>query len=171
MFDVATCRIAADVELGDDVKIVAFVNLYGCKIGARTKIGTFVEVQRNAVVGSDCKIQSHTFICEGISIGDRVFVGHGVTFINDRNPIAAFGENRMLHDADWNLEPTRVESDARIGSGCTILCGITIGQGALIGAGSVVTKSVPAGEVWCGNPAHFLRYVDQQKTTKESRGL
>lgn len=153
-------RIAPDVKLGADVKIVAFVNLYGCTIGDRTKIGTFVEIQKNAYVGSDCKISSHTFICEGVHIGNRVFVGHGVTFINDRFPRATTSSGRLQTEADWRVEETHVHDGASIGSGASILCGVTIGTNAIVGAGSVVTRSVPPNEIWAGNPARFLRKVE-----------
>jgi UDP-2-acetamido-3-amino-2,3-dideoxy-glucuronate N-acetyltransferase len=153
-------RVAPDVQLGKDVKLFGFVNLYGCRIGDRTKIGTFVEVQKNATIGADSKISSHTFICEGVDIGDRVFVGHGVTFINDMYPRAATAEGALQTDDDWEVIPTRVEDGASIGSGATLLAGITIGAGAIVGAGSVVTKSVPPGEIWAGNPAKFIRKVD-----------
>jgi acetyltransferase-like isoleucine patch superfamily enzyme len=156
-------QIAGDVEMGEGVRVSGFVNLYGCRIGARTKIGTFVEVQKNAVIGSDCKISSHTFICEGVTIGDRVFVGHNVTFINDRFPRAANPDGSMQSEADWGVIRTIVEDEVSIGSSCTILCGVTIGRGALLGAGSVVTRSVPAGEVWAGNPARCLRNCDDTK--------
>ncbi len=154
-------RIAPDVKLGVDVKIFAFVNLYGCTIGDRTKIGTFVEIQKNAHVGSDCKISSHTFICEGVHIGDRVFVGHGVTFINDRFPRATTASGQLQTEADWSVEETHIQDGASIGSGASILCGVTIGANAIVGAGSVVTKSIPANEIWAGNPARFLRKVDE----------
>jgi len=154
-------RIAPDVKLGEDVKIFGFVNLYGCAIGDRSKIGTFVEIQKNASVGADCKISSHTFVCEGVKIRDGVFVGHGVTFINDRFPRATNPGGAMQTDADWEVVETHIEDGASIGSGSTLLCGITVGAGAIIGAGSVVTKSVPAGEIWVGNPARFLKKVDE----------
>jgi acetyltransferase-like isoleucine patch superfamily enzyme len=150
------CRIAPDVKLGAGVRILGFVNLYGCRIGDRTKIGTFVEIQKGAIVGCDCKISSHTFICEGVDIADRVFVGHNVTFINDRMPRAT-GEDGVLQTEDgWTPVPSRVEEGASIGSGATILCGVTIGAGAMVGAGSVVTRDVPAGQTWAGNPARQL---------------
>ncbi len=150
------CRIAPDVKLGAGVRIHAFVNLYGCAIGERTKIGTFVEIQKGARVGSDCKISSHTFVCEGVEIGDGVFVGHNVTFINDRRPRAVREDGSLQTEDDWVPVPTRVEDRASIGSGSTILCGVTIGAGAMIGAGSVVTRDVPAAETWAGNPARRL---------------
>jgi UDP-2-acetamido-3-amino-2,3-dideoxy-glucuronate N-acetyltransferase len=153
-------RIAPDVVLGQDVKIFGFVNLYGCRIGDRTKIGNFVEIQKNAEIGSDCKISSHTFICEGVTIGNGVFVGHSVTFTNDKYPRAIAANGQLQTESDWVVETTRVDDGASIGSGATLLCGITIGKGAMIGAGSVVTRSVPAGELWAGNPTRFIRKVD-----------
>jgi UDP-2-acetamido-3-amino-2,3-dideoxy-glucuronate N-acetyltransferase len=155
-------RIAPDVQLGADVKIFGFANLYGCRIGDRTKIGAFVEIQKNARVGSDCKISSHTFVCEGVQIGDGVFVGHGVTFINDKYPSAVTAGGGLQTEADWRVVETRVHDRASIGSGSTILCGVTIGAGAMIGAGSVVTRDVPEGEIWAGNPARFFRKVDSE---------
>ncbi len=152
-------RIAEDVELGQDVKIFGFVNLYGCRIGDRTKVGTFVEIQKNAVVGADSKISSHTFVCEGVQIGNEVFVGHGVTFINDLYPRATVADGTMQNEEDWDVVPTYVRDGASIGSGSTLLGGITIGEGAIVGAGSVVTKSVPPGEIWAGNPARYIRKV------------
>jgi acetyltransferase-like isoleucine patch superfamily enzyme len=149
-------RIAADVKLGRNVGIYCFVNLYGCQIGDDSRIGSFVEIQKNAVIGSRCKISSHTFICEGVTIEDEVFVGHGVMFINDPEPRSAT-EGRLLTDADWKVEPTRVCRGASIGTGSTILSGLTIGAGALIGAGAVVTHDVAPGEIVVGNPARFLR--------------
>jgi acetyltransferase-like isoleucine patch superfamily enzyme len=147
-----------NVRLGKDVRIAQpdLVNLYGCEIGEETKVGAFVEIQKGAVIGRRCKIQSHTFICEGVTIEDEAFVGHGVMFINDRQPRAA-QDGALLTDADWTLEPTRVCRGASIGSGATILCGVTIGEGALVGAGAVVTHDVPAGAVVAGVPARALR--------------
>ena len=152
--------IAPDVKLGEGVKLSKFINLYGCEIGAHTKIGAFVEVQKRATVGKNCKISSHTFICEGVSIADNVFVGHGVTFINDSYPRATNPDGSLQTDADWRVETTRVEKGASIGSGATILSGIVIGENALVGAGSVVTRDVPPSAVVAGNPAKVLRYVD-----------
>jgi UDP-2-acetamido-3-amino-2,3-dideoxy-glucuronate N-acetyltransferase len=151
--------IADDVKLGRDVKIFEFVNLYGCEIGDESKIGTFVEIQRGAVVGRRVKVSSHTFICEGVQIEDQVFVGHGVTFINDRYPRAVNDSGELQTGDDWNVVPTIVRRRASIGSGSTILCGIEIGEGAIVGAGSVVTKDVPAGSIVAGNPARILRQV------------
>ena len=152
--------IAPDVKLGEGVKLSKFINLYGCEIGAHTKIGAFVEVQKRATVGRNCKISSHTFICEGVSIADNVFVGHGVTFINDSYPRATNPDGSLQTEADWRVETTRVEKGASIGSGATILSGIVIGENALVGAGSVVTRDVPPNAVVAGNPAKVLRYVD-----------
>ena len=149
-------RVAPDVRLGRDVKLFGFVNLYGCTIGDETRIGTFVEIQKNAVVGARCKISSHTFICEGVTIEDEAFVGHGVVFINDPDPRATIG-GRLQANEDWEVIPTRVCRGASIGSGAVILAGITIGEGALVGAGAVVTRDVPPGAVVAGSPARFLR--------------
>ena len=152
--------IAPDVKLGEGVKLSKFINLYGCEIGAHTKIGAFVEVQKRATVGKNCKISSHTFICEGVSIADNVFVGHGVTFINDSYPRATNPDGSLQTEANWKVETTRVEKGASIGSGATILSGIVIGENALVGAGSVVTRDVPPSAVVAGNPAKVLRYLD-----------
>jgi UDP-2-acetamido-3-amino-2,3-dideoxy-glucuronate N-acetyltransferase len=150
-------RIAPDVKLGQGVKVFAFVNLYGCEIGDETKIGSFVEIQKKATIGQRCKISSHTFICEGVSIEDEVFVGHGVVFINDRHPSATNLDGSLQTDKDWTAIPTVVKRGASIGSGAVIMCGLTIGERALIGAGAVVTKDVPADHVVAGNPARILR--------------
>jgi len=147
------CVIAPDVKLGRDVVIYNFVNLYGCEIGDGTKIGTFVEIQKNARVGRRCKISSHTFICEAVTVEDEVFIGHGVTFINDKVPRATTGEGELQTDADWTPVPTLVKRGASIGSGATIMCGVTIGERAVVGAGAVVTKDVAAGAKVAGNPA------------------
>jgi UDP-2-acetamido-3-amino-2,3-dideoxy-glucuronate N-acetyltransferase len=152
--------IAPDVKLGKDVKIFNFVNAYGCQIGDRTKVGTFVEIQKKAFIGSDCKISSHSFICEGVTIGDRVFIGHNVTFINDKYPAATNPDGSMQTDADWSVDPIVVEEGASIGSSVTVLCGVTIGKNAVVGAGSVVTKDIPPCQVWAGNPARFLKNVE-----------
>jgi len=149
--------IASDVTLGRDVRIQAFVNLYGCAIGDETRIGPFVEIQKGAKIGQRCKISSHSFICEGITIEDEVFVGHGVTFINDRYPRATTESGDLQSDADWTCQNTLVKRGASIGSGATLLGGITIGENALIGAGSVVTRDVPPNAVVAGNPAIILR--------------
>ena len=150
------CVIAPDVKLGRDVIIYNFVNLYGCEIGDGTRIGTFVEIQKNARVGRRCKISSHTFICEAVTIEDEVFIGHGVTFINDRVPRATSPQGELQTEADWTPVPTLVMRGASIGSGATILCGVTIGELAVIGAGAVVTKDVAAGATVVGNPARQL---------------
>jgi acetyltransferase-like isoleucine patch superfamily enzyme len=151
--------IAPDVKLGKDVKLSTFINLYGCEIGDETKIGAFVEIQKKATVGKRCKISSHTFICEGVSIEDNVFVGHGVTFINDVYPRATAADGQLQTEADWKVEPTVVKKGASIGSGATILCNVTIGERAIVGAGAVVTRDVPAGAVVAGNPARVKRSV------------
>ncbi len=153
--------IASDVKLGKDVKFHKFVNLYGCVIGDHTQFGTFVEVQKNALIGSRCKISSHSFICEGVTIGDNCFVGHGVMFINDKHPVATKADGQMETDRDWRSRfvKTTVGRNVSIGSNATILGGVSIGDGALIGAGSVVTKDVPPGEIWAGNPAKRLKKV------------
>jgi UDP-2-acetamido-3-amino-2,3-dideoxy-glucuronate N-acetyltransferase len=150
-------RIAPDVILGQRVKLYAFTNLYGCEIGDDVKIGTFVEIQKGARVGNRCKISSHSFLCEGVTIEDEVFIGHGVTFINDRYPRATNGGGGLQTEADWACVPTLVKRGASIGSGATILCGVTIGECATVGAGSVVTKDVPDGAVVAGNPARVLK--------------
>ena len=155
-------RIAPDVKLGIDVAIYAFVNLYGCEIGDETKIGTFVEIQRGAKVGKRVKISSHTFICEGVTVEDEAFIGHGVMFINDKFPRAAAADGELKTDADWTCTPTVVKRGASIGSNATILCGVTIGERAIVGAGSMVTRDVPAGAVVAGNPARVLRYVTDE---------
>ena len=151
--------IADDVVLGPDVKVFhpSLVNLYGCRIGAGTRIGTFVEIQRNASIGERCKIQSHSFICEGVTIEDEVFVGHGVTFINDRYPRATRPDGTLQGDADWSVTPVIVKRGATIGSGAVIMCGVTIGAAALVGAGAVVTRDVPAGATVAGVPARQMR--------------
>jgi acetyltransferase-like isoleucine patch superfamily enzyme len=150
-------RIASDVKLGQRVKVFAFTNLYGCAIGDDSKIGTFVEIQKGARVGARCKISSHTFVCEGVTIEDEVFIGHGVTFINDRFPRATNEGGHLQTEADWQCDATLVKRGASVGSGATILCGVTIGEKAIVGAGSVVTKDVPPGGVVAGNPARVLR--------------
>jgi acetyltransferase-like isoleucine patch superfamily enzyme len=157
--------IAPDVKLGQNVKVSKFINLYGCQIGDNTKIGAFVEIQKNAGVGSNCKISSHTFICEGVKIEDNVFVGHGVTFVNDSYPRATTGDGSLQTEADWKVEPTIVRKGASIGSGSTILSKITIGENAIIGAGSVVTKDVPANSIAYGNPAKVRRVLKAAHTT------
>jgi acetyltransferase-like isoleucine patch superfamily enzyme len=151
--------IAEDVKLGENVKLSKFINLYGCTVGDSTKIGAFVEVQKNAAIGRNCKISSHTFICEGVTIEDDVFIGHGVTFINDVYPRATAPDGRLQTEADWAVAPTLVKKGASIGSGSTILAKVTIGENAIIGAGSIVTKNVPPGAIVAGNPAKILRKV------------
>ena len=152
-------KIAPNVELGKDVVLNDFINLYGCRIGAGTRIGPFVEVQKNASIGKNCKIQSHTFICEGVTIDDEVLVGHGVMFINDKFPRATTESGGLQTEDDWKVVPTLVKKCASIGSNATILCGITIGEGAVIGAGSVVTKDVPNKTIVAGNPAKVIRRI------------
>lgn len=151
--------IADDVKLGKDVRLSKFINLYGCTVGDGTKIGAFVEVQKNAFIGKNCKISSHTFICEGVTIEDEVFVGHNVAFINDSFPRATTGDGKLQTEADWKVEPTLVKKGASIGSGSTILANVTIGENAIIGAGSVVTKDVPPDTIVAGNPARIKRQV------------
>jgi acetyltransferase-like isoleucine patch superfamily enzyme len=153
--------IAPDVKLGRDVKLSKFINLYGCEIGDETKIGAFVEIQKNAVVGKRCKISSHTFICEGVTIEDNVFIGHSVTFINDSYPRATTAEGGLQTEADWKVERTLVKKGASIGSGSTILSNVSIGENAIVGAGSVVTKDVPANSIVAGNPARLLRQIEE----------
>ena len=154
------CRIAPDVSIGANVKISAFVNLYGCSIDDNTKLGAFVEIQKGAAIGKNCKVSSHTFICEGVTVQDNVFIGHNVTFINDKYPRATRADGSLQTEEDWSVVPTLVESGASIGSSVSILCGVTIGAGAMVGAGSVVTKDIPPGEIWAGNPARFVRKAD-----------
>lgn len=153
-------RIAPDVKLGRNVRIYAFVNLYGCEIGDETTVGTFVEIQRGVKIGVRCKIQSHTFICDGVTIEDEVFIGHNVNFLNDRWPAAVTLDGELKGLADWKLEPTFVRRRASIGTGAIILPGVTIGAGSVVGAGAVVTKEVPEGAIVVGNPARVLRYVE-----------
>jgi len=152
--------IGNNVKLGKDVKFSRFINIYGCEIGDETKIGAFVEIQKNATIGRRCKISSHTFVCEGVVIEDNVFIGHNVAFINDSYPRATTGD-QLQTEADWKVEKTLVKKGASIGSGCTILANLTIGENAIVGAGSVVTKDVPANSIVAGNPARVLRSIDQ----------
>jgi acetyltransferase-like isoleucine patch superfamily enzyme len=156
--------IAPDVKLGANVKLSKFINLYGCEIGDDTKIGAFVEIQKNASVGKNCKISSHTFICEGVAIEDEVFIGHGVTFTNDLYPRATTSGGQLQTEEDWKVEPTLVQRGASIGSGATILARVTIGENAIVGAGSVVTKDVPPNTIVVGNPARVIRVVDSIET-------
>ena len=155
--------VADDVHLGKNVKMHGFVNLYGCEIGDETRIGTFVEIQKGVKIGARCKISSHSFICEGVTIGDGVFIGHSVTFINDAVPRATNAAGDMKGDEDWDCLTTQVEAGASIGSGVTLLGGVTVGRGAMVGAGSVVTKDVPEKTVVAGNPARILRRTDEAK--------
>jgi acetyltransferase-like isoleucine patch superfamily enzyme len=158
----ATVRVAPDVKLGRDVRLAPFINLYGCEIGDESRIGPFVEIQKGAVIGRRVKIQSHSFVCEGVHIEDEVFIGHGVMFINDRLPRATRADGALKGASDWVCEPTRIERRASIGSNATILCGVRIGAGAMVGAGSVVTADVPPLAVVAGNPARVLRYLDER---------
>jgi UDP-2-acetamido-3-amino-2,3-dideoxy-glucuronate N-acetyltransferase len=163
-------RVAPDVRLGQNVKLSGFVNLYGCEIGDDVKIGAFVEIQKGAKIGSRCKISSHSFICEGVTIEDEVFVGHGVIFINDRYPRSTAADGRLQTEADWHCDQTRIERGASLGSGATIMGGLTIGAGAMVGAGSVVTRDVPARSVVAGNPARFVRRLEPEAvTTKDTK--
>jgi acetyltransferase-like isoleucine patch superfamily enzyme len=155
-------RIAHDVKLGKDVRIFAFVNLYGCSIGDNSKIGTFVEIQKNANIGRNVKVSSHTFICEGVQIEDDVFVGHNVSFINDRYPRATSASGKLQTEADWQIVNTVVKRGASIGTSCTILCGVTIGEFAIVGAGSVVTRDVPPNTIVAGNPARIFRKMEEE---------
>ena len=159
--DTYTC-IAPDVKLGRDVKLSKFINLYGCEIGDETKIGAFVEIQKNATVGKRCKISSHTFVCEGVAIEDNVFIGHGVMFINDLYPRATTAKGGLQTEADWHVERTVVKKGASIGSGATILANTCIGENAIVGAGAVVTKDVPANTIVAGNPARILRQIETE---------
>lgn len=158
--------VAADVKLGVNVKLSKFVNLYGCEIGDETKIGAFVEIQKNARIGKRCKVSSHSFICEGVAIEDNVFIGHGVTFTNDTYPRATNGDGSLQTGVDWDVRPTIVRKGASIGSGVTLLCNLSVGENAIVGAGSVVTRDVPPNTVVAGNPARVLRSIEVQ--TEES---
>ena len=153
-------RIADSVTLGEGVQLACYINAYGCTIGDECKVGAFVEIQKGAVIGRRCKISSHTFICEGVTLEDNVFIGHGVMFTNDKVPRATGADGSLQTEADWSVVPTTIATGASIGSGSTLLCGIRVGENAVVGAGSVVTRDIPAGEVWCGNPAQFLKQVE-----------
>jgi acetyltransferase-like isoleucine patch superfamily enzyme len=154
-------RISPDVKLGNNVKIYAFVNLYGCEIDDDSRVGTFVEIQKGAHIGKHVKISSHTFICEGVTIEDEVFIGHGVMFINDKYPRATAANGELQTEADWVCTPTLISRKASVGSNATILCGVTVGEGAIVGAGSVVTRDVPAWTVVAGNPAKIIRKIQE----------
>lgn len=162
--------VADDVRLGPRVRLSPFVNLYGCEIGGDTRLGAFVEVQRGAMIGQRCKISSHTFICSGVTIEDEVFVGHGVVFINDRNPRATTEDGAPQTESDWRMEGTVVRRGASIGSGSVILCGVEIGAGAMVGAGAVVTRDVPPGAVVTGNPARVRRSTSLDNQTNHNHG-
>jgi acetyltransferase-like isoleucine patch superfamily enzyme len=159
--------ISPDVKLGRDVTLAKFINLYGCEVGDETKIGAFVEIQKNAIVGRRCKISSHTFICEGVTIEDHVFIGHGVVFINDPFPRATTAAGELQAASDWKVEKTLVKKGASVGSGATILSNVTIGEHAIVGAGSVVTRDVPANAIVAGNPARVLRSLPDQRSSHE----
>jgi acetyltransferase-like isoleucine patch superfamily enzyme len=161
------CSIAPDVKLGQGVRLSRFINLYGCQIGDETKIGAFVEIQKNASVGRRCKISSHTFVCEGVTIEDNVFIGHGVTFINDSYPRAITQEGELQTEKDWRVEKTLVKRGASVGSGSTILSNVVIGENAIVGAGSVVTHDVPADTIVAGNPARILRSIPSPAKVNE----
>jgi len=161
-----TC-VTPDVKLGEGVKLSKFINLYGCEIGDNTKIGAFVEIQKNASVGRNCKISSHTFICEGVTIEDNAFIGHGVTFVNDSYPRAIAPGGQLQTEKDWKVEQTLVKKGASIGSGSTILANVVIGENAIVGAGSVVTKDVPANTIVAGNPAKILRTITEELRTAQ----
>jgi UDP-2-acetamido-3-amino-2,3-dideoxy-glucuronate N-acetyltransferase len=156
------CRITPDVKLGKGVKIFAYANLYGCSIGDETKIGTFVEIQKGARIGAHCKISSHTFICEGVTIEDDVFIGHNVTFINDLYPRSTAADGKLQTEADWKVVPTLIRAGASVGSSSTILAGVTVGEGAIVGAGAVVTKDVPPWTIVAGNPARVMRKIESR---------
>jgi acetyltransferase-like isoleucine patch superfamily enzyme len=163
-------QIAPDVCLGEDVAIYSFVNLYGCEIGDGSKIGAFVEIQKGVRIGKRVKVSSHTFICEGVTIEDEAFIGHNVSFINDKYPRSTTGDGGLQTEADWRCVPTLVRRRASIGTGSTILCGVTIGENAMVGAGSVVTRDVPGNAVVAGNPARFMRWLDQAPPASTTHG-
>ena len=160
------CCIAPDVKLGKGVKLAKFINMYGCEVGDDTKIGAFVEIQKNAKIGNRCKISSHSFICEGVTIEDNVFIGHGVTFINDIYPRATTETGNLQTETDWKVNKTLIRKGASIGSGATILSSVTIGENAIVGAGSVVTRDVPANTIVAGNPARMLRHIEEPLEVK-----
>ncbi len=161
------CAIAPDVKLGKGVRLSKFINLYGCEIGDETKIGAFVEIQKNAKVGRRCKISSHTFICEGVEIEDNVFIGHGVTFINDSYPRATTAEGGLQTESDWRVEATIIKRGASIGSGATVLSKVVVGENSIVGAGSVVTHDVPPNVIVAGNPAKILRSIPSEARTQK----
>jgi len=161
------CSIAPDVKLGKGVRLSKFINLYGCEIGDETKIGAFVEIQKNAKVGRRCKVSSHTFVCEGVAIEDNVFIGHGVTFINDSYPRATTPEGELQTESDWHVEATVIKRGASIGSGATVLSKVIVGENSIVGAGSVVTRDVPPNVIVAGNPAKILRHVPSKARTQE----
>jgi acetyltransferase-like isoleucine patch superfamily enzyme len=161
--------ITDDVKLGKNVRLSEFINLYGCEVGDETKIGAFVEIQKNVKVGKRCKISSHTFICEGVIIADNVFIGHGVMFINDSYPRATTPQGNLQTEADWKVEHTIIKKGASIGSGTTILSNTSIGENAIVGAGSVVTKDVPPNSIVAGNPARVLRYIEESLETRNGQ--
>ena len=160
--------VTPDVKLGENVKLSRFINLYGCEIGDNTKIGAFVEIQKNARIGKNCKISSHTFVCEGVTIEDGVFIGHGVVFINDSYPRAARADGQLQTESDWKVEETVIKKGASIGSGATILANVAVGENAIVGAGSVVTKSVPANAIVAGNPARVLRMIKEEASVSSN---
>ena len=160
--------VTPDVKLGENVKLSRFINLYGCEIGDNTKIGAFVEIQKNARIGKNCKISSHTFVCEGVTIEDGVFIGHGVVFINDSYPRAARADGQLQTESDWKVEETVIKKGASIGSGATILANVAVGENAIVGAGSVVTKSVPANAIVAGNPARVLRMITEEASVSSN---
>jgi acetyltransferase-like isoleucine patch superfamily enzyme len=159
-------KIASSVKLGENVQLNDFINLYGCRIGDNTKIGPFVEIQKNVTVGNNCKIQSHSFICEGVALEDGVFIGHGVMFINDRYPRSTTESGALQTEADWHVVSTRIKKGASIGSNATILCGVTVGEDAIVGAGSVVVRDVPPGVVVAGNPARVIRSIPTSRSSR-----
>jgi acetyltransferase-like isoleucine patch superfamily enzyme len=161
-------KISADVKIGKDVVVNEFVNLYGCEIGDNTKVGTFVEIQKGAIIGRNCKISSHTFICEGVTIEDNVFIGHNVTFINDIFPRATTDDGQLKGEEDWICIPTLIKSSASIGSSATLMCGITVGENAIVGAGSMVTKDVPSDTIVAGNPARIIGKIESHAKLTES---